>query len=86
MTSPPLAAGGFRSNHCARMARSWPMITHSGQWKFPRNLPQRDQCKLLLTAGNGSYNQKGLCSAGDLIGERCIRQFVGQVFLAGEEP
>src|SRR5713101_7629358 len=39
-----------------------------------------------LAAGNGPYDEKGLCSRGDRIGQWGVRWIVGQILLAGEEP
>jgi len=38
-----------------------------------------------LTARNGTYDEKGLRSRGNGLGERSIRRFVGEILLASEE-
>jgi hypothetical protein len=38
-----------------------------------------------LAAGNGPYDDKGLCPRRDRVGQRGVRRFMGQILLAGEE-
>src|SRR5437899_12059840 len=48
----------------------------------PAALPQR---VLALAAGNGPYDDKGLLSGRDRIGQRGVRRLMGQILLTGEE-
>src|SRR2546425_11777634 len=39
-----------------------------------------------LAAGDGPNDEKGLCPRRDRVGERRVRQLMGKILLAGEEP
>jgi len=52
---------------------------------FPSLPPLRKECGP-LAAGYGPYDQKRLGPRRDRVGQRGVRQFMGQILLAGEEP